>query len=245
MLLYVLLSSVLVGLISFIGVFFLTIKKHVLERILFGLIAFAAGTMLGNAFFHILPESVVELDPLTFSVLLMSGFSAFFVIEKVLHWRHCHHPGHQHPFGYLNLIGDGAHNFIDGLFIGASYVVSPALGVASTIAVIAHEIPQEIGDFAVLIHAGFSRGKALLLNFFSALLAVAGALVGWYFLNDAEAGHLVLPLVAGSLIYVASTDLIPELHKETNLAKSIIAFVLFLAGLALFYFLTQISFFMH
>src|SRR5690606_18306135 len=128
------------------------------------LIAFAAGTMLGNAFFHIFPESFEELEPLKVSLLVMGGFAAFFLIEKLLHWRHTHMDGsgeHEESFGYLNLIGDGAHNLIDGILIGASYVISIPLGIASTIAVVSHEIPQEIGDLAVLIHAGFSNAKAL------------------------------------------------------------------------------------
>lgn len=245
MLSYVLLSSLLVGLVSFVGVFFLAMNQTRLKKILFILIAFAAGTMLGNAFFHILPESIEELAPLTVSFLVLVGFASFFVLERILHWRHCHDTSHHHSFGYLNLIGDGVHNFLDGILIGASYLVSPALGISSTIAVIAHEIPQEIGDFAVLLHAGFSRAKALWLNFASALLAVLGAVLGWYFLNSQESVHYVLPLVAGSLIYVAATDLIPELHKESNTWKSILAFFFFVLGLALLYVFTLLPFLEH
>lgn len=244
MLSYVIVSSALVGFISFVGVFLLSVKKSLLQRMLFALVAFAAGTMLGNVFFHILPEAVHEQEPVIVGVLIMVGFSAFFIIERFLHWHHHHEPGHVHPFGYLNLIGDGVHNLLDGVLIGASYVISPVAGAASTVAIIAHEIPQEIGDFGILLHAGFSRTKALVLNFVSALFAVAGALAGWFFL-DGESVHLVLPLVAGSLLYVGASDLIPELHKEGKVSNSFVALICFLVGLGVMYLLSVSFAYIH
>ncbi len=238
---YVIISSLIVSFLAFIGLLFLSVNRKLLDRLLFILIAFAAGAMLGNAFFHIIPHSIEEgIDPLRVGLLLMVGFALFFVIEKAIHWHHCHDTtcegkGHKRGFGYLNLIGDGVHNFLDGILIAIGYIVSVPVGIATTIAVVAHEIPQEIGDFGVLIYAGFSRKKALMFNFFSALLAVVGAVLGWFVLKDAGFVDLLLPIMAGSLMYIATTDLMPELTKDDNLARSALAFVFFLLGLAVLY----------
>lgn len=245
MLTYVILSSLIVSGIALIGILFLSVNKNLLEKILFVLIAFAAGAMLGNAFFHIMPEAIEEgMEPLMFGVLLMVGFGIFFILEKGLYWHHCHKPGshkehgHKKNFGVLNLIGDGVHNFLDGILIAVSYIVSVPVGVATTIAVIAHEVPQEIGDFGILIYSGYSRRKALLLNFLSALLAVVGAVLGWFFLKNVEFVGILLPIVAGSFLYIASADLIPELAKEERLDKAFLALLFFVLGLVVLYFAT-------
>ena len=139
---------------------------------------------------------------------------------------------HAHPFAYTNLVGDGLHNFIDGLIIGASYIVSVPVGIATTIAVVLHEIPQEIGDFGVLIHAGFSKGKALALNFLSAVAAILGAVVALWLSGAVEGLEMVLiPLAAGGFIYIAGSDLIPELHKENHIVRSILQVISFIAGI--------------
>ena len=219
----ILISSIIVSLISLIGLFFLSVKIKKHSSFLFILIAFAAGAMLGNAFFHIMPEALEKMPALTFSLIFLSGFIAFFIIEKITHWRHCHDGKcDEHsvkPFGYLNIIGDGVHNFIDGILIAISYLASFPIGFATTIAVISHEIPQEIGDFSVLVYSGFTKKKALAFNFFSALLAIIGALLGFFLLKNMNLIYYVLPLVAGSLVYIATTDLIPELHKELKISK--------------------------
>lgn len=238
---YVLISSFLISLIAFIGILFVSMSEKVLNSVLFILIAFAAGTMLGNVFFHIMPETFEEINPLTGGFFLMAGFSVFFVLEKLIHWHHCHdigeRHGRKHVFGYLNMIGDGVHNFIDGILIAASYIVSIPVGIATTLAILSHEVPQEIGDFGVLVYSGFSKGKALMFNFASALLAVIGAVLGWYIFNNIDVINYILPLAAGSLMYIATTDLMPELHKEGRIDKSAVAFAFFILGLALLYFL--------
>lgn len=166
---------------------------------------------------------------------VLGGIMFFFVIEKFIHWQHCHMPiteHHAHPFAYTNLIGDGFHNFIDGLIIAASYLVSVPVGLATTLAVIFHEIPQEIGDFGVLLHGGFSKGKALFVNFLSALLAIAGGVVGLLLNSRVENISLILlPLAAGGFIYIAGADLIPELHKEVGAKKAALQFIAVLAGI--------------
>jgi zinc and cadmium transporter len=158
-----------------------------------------------------------------------------FIIEKFLHWHHCHQVSDSHtniqPYAIMNLIGDGVHNIIDGLIIGASYLVSIPIGIATTIAVVLHEIPQEIGDFGVLIYGGLSRGRALMLNFLTALTAILGAVVSLVAASSIEgATTFLVPLAAGQFIYIAVADLIPEIHKETDWKKSLIQLALFVLG---------------
>jgi len=188
--------------------------------------------MLGGAFLHILPESLSLGENLFVYVIL--GIVLFFLLEKFLYWRHCHDGICEvHPFTYLNLIGDGIHNFIDGIIIAASFMSSMELGVTTTAAVALHEIPQELGDFSVLIYGGMTSKKALFYNFLSALTAVAGALFVYFFFSFASFGKYVLPFAAGGFIYIASSDLIPELHKARKLSDSVAQFLLFLFGIAL------------
>ncbi|MEK6953135.1 MAG: ZIP family metal transporter, partial [Nanoarchaeota archaeon] len=163
------------------------------------------------------------------------GIILSFLIEKVIHWRHCHIPTskkHPHPFAYINLLGDSVHNFIDGLIIAASYLASIPVGIATTIAVILHEIPQEIGDFGVLLHGGFTKKKALFFNFITALTAVLGALIALILSKSIEQLTIFLiPFAAGGFIYIAGSDLIPELHKEVKLSKSVLQILTFVFGI--------------
>jgi zinc and cadmium transporter len=161
----------------------------------------------------------------------------FFMLEKVLYWRHCHEGRCEiHVFTYLSLIGDAIHNFLDGLVIASAFVINAGVGVASTLAIISHEIPQELGDFGILIYGGFTKKKAVVFNFISALLAIVGALVGYFLASQVTDFALyLLPFAAGGFIYIASSDLIPELHKETNKKRSMMSFLFFLAGLAVMY----------
>jgi zinc and cadmium transporter len=236
---YTLASVILVSLFSFIGIFTLSIKTEKLKRFLIYFISFAAGALFGDVFLHLLPEFVEEH---TFgfqtSLSILGGLLIFFVLEKVIYWRHCHMPNdrnHVHPFAYLNLVGDGLHNFIDGIIIAASYIVSIPIGIASTIAVVLHEIPQEIGDFGILIHGGFSKWKALMLNFITALTAFLGAVLTlWlaYFIDGLQ--FFLIPFAAGGFLYIAGSDLIPELHKHSvSLKKSILQLLAFLLGIAI------------
>jgi len=222
---YSLISVIFVSLLSFVGVFFLAFKEEKLQKILLFLVSFAAGGLLGDAFLHLLPEAVEEMGLTTeVSLAVLAGLLIFFALEKFISWRHCHIPTskeHLHPIVFMNLIGDGLHNFIDGMIIAASFLVSIPLGLATSLAVIFHEIPQEIGDFGVLIHGGFSKNKALFFNFVSGSAAIGGAILT-LFLGTRLVGltRLLIPFTAGSFLYIAGSDLIPELHKETNLKKS-------------------------
>lgn len=231
-------SVVLISVISLIGVFTLSMKEASLKRALIYMISFSAGALLGDAFIHLLPELVEENGwTLSVSVYILSGIALSFVVEKIIHWRHCHHPtssSHPHPFAIMNLFGDGVHNFIDGMIIGAAYLVSIPVGIATTLAVVLHEIPQEIGDFGVLIHGGYSKKKALFLNFLISLTSVLGVVVAIVLSNYVEnLTSFLIPFAAGAFIYIASADLIPELHKERKILNSLLQFGLFLLGIGL------------
>lgn len=237
--LYGLLSVFIISLISLVGLAFLSIKNGFFERMLLIAVSFSAGALLGDALFHLLPEAVNGAQGLTFEVAIytLTGILLSFVIEKFIHWRHCHIPTsqkHPHSFAYVNLFGDGVHNFIDGMIIAASYLVSIPVGIATTIAVVLHEIPQEIGDFGVLLHGKMSVRKALGFNFLTALTAVLGFIITFWISGQAQqALKFLVPFAAGSFIYIASSDLIPELHKETRPLFSMLQFGAIIAGLAI------------
>ena len=216
--LYALGSVVLVSLLSLIGVFTLAINDSMLKKILLYFVSFSAGALLGDAFIHLLPEAVESGFTVSISLAVLFGLTFSFVLEKVIQWRHCHlgmETNHPHNFAYMNLFGDGVHNFIDGLIIGASYIASIPVGIATTLAVIFHEIPQEIGDFGVLLHGGFRKKRALFMNFLTALGAVAGTLLAFLLTGVVEGiTPYIISFAAGGFIYIASTDLLPELHRK-------------------------------
>ncbi len=230
---WIILSTFFVSIISLIGIVTLAVKEGLLKKIIFYLIGFSAGALIGGAFLHILPEAIENSSPIRVFYYTIAGIVIFFLMERYFHWRHCHE-GHcsVHVFTYLNLIGDTVHNFFDGLIIAASFIVSFNMGLTTTLAIILHEIPQELGDFGVLIYGGFSRRKALFYNFLSALAAIVGALFG-YSISWLAQGFtaFVMPLAAGGFIYIASSDLIPEIHKESDQRKATLAFVAFLCGI--------------
>jgi len=234
---YSLISVFIVSAVSLIGILTLSIKEAYLRKILNFLISFAAGALLGDAFIHLLPEIVEEYGfGLRISLYVLSGILFFFILEMFIHWRHCHvvSKEHKHPVGIMNLVGDGLHNLVDGMIIAGSYIVSVPVGIATTIAVLLHEIPQEIGDFGILIHAGYTKAKALLFNFGSALLAVLGAVITLVIGTSVENIALFLvPFTAGGFIYIAGSDLIPEIHKTCKPhSHSIIEVVSLLLGIA-------------
>ncbi len=233
---YSLISVAIVSLMSFVGILAFPIKEDKLKKILLYMVSFSAGALFGDVFIHLLPEAVGEAGfGLDISFYIMSGIGFSFIIEKFVHWRHCHIPTskeHIHPFAMMNLFGDGIHNFIDGLIIGASYLASIPVGIATTLAVVLHEIPQEIGDFGVLLHGGFSKRKALFFNFITALTAIFGAVVSLLLSSYAKNMTIFLiPFAAGTFIYIAGSDLIPELHKEAEIKKSLLQFIAIAFGI--------------
>ncbi len=194
------------------------------------LISFAIGALLGAVFLDILPHAFAAADRVpTVAATILFGILAFFVLEKLVLWRHCHvedceaHDGHVAPndhgrSGLMITIGGGFHNFVDGILIAAAFLESTQLGIVTAAAIIAHEIPQEIGDFVVLLHSGYRKGAALLMNALSGLAMLVGALLGYLALHELRAWiHTVLALAAASMIYVAVADLIPGLHRRPEL----------------------------
>lgn len=213
------LATLIVSAISFLGALTLVLRKDLLNKSLFFLVSLAVGALLGDAFLHNIPEAVeIFEDSLSPYLLVLVGFIIFFILEKVVHFHHLHVHEEEvryRPFIYTNLIGDGIHNFIDSLLIASAFSASFELGVAASIAVVLHEIPQEFGDFAVLIHGGMSHKRALLWNFLSAVTAVIGAIVGLLIFSAQEALlPLIIPITAGGFIYIAAADLVPELHSQ-------------------------------
>jgi len=201
------------------------------------LLGFSCGALIGGAFIHLLPESLEEMGQAYQAVLYYTivGIIVFFIMEKFLYWRHCHEEKCPiHTFVYLNLIGDGVHNFIDGMIIAGSFIISYSIGIATTFAVIFHEIPQEIGDFGVLVYGGLTKAKALAYNFVSALTAVAGSLVTYYLASYIQGmDTFLVPFAAGGFIYIAATDLMPELHKRSQAKESLIQLLALLTGIGL------------
>ncbi|MCP8307549.1 MAG: ZIP family metal transporter [archaeon] len=240
-LLLILFATLIVSLISLIGVLFLSLNDKLFNKLLLVLIAFASGALLGAAFLDLLPESLASGSEEVFIFVLL-GIILFFVIEKFLRWRHCHNGKCDiHAFTYLNLIGDGIHNWIDGMIITASFLTSIELGVVTTFAIVAHEVPQEIGDFGILVYGGFKKTKALFYNFISALTAILGAVFTYYFIQHIENfAALLLPLAAGGFIYIAATDLLPELHKREKMKDSIVQLTVLSLGILLIWSLGMI-----
>ena len=209
------------------------------------LVSLSAGTLFGGAFLHLLPETVSELGfTLPVSLLVLGGIISFFILESMIHQHKCEiphqhkyplvHEPHKHSIGIMSLVGDGVHNFIDGLIIAVSYIISVPVGIATTIAVVLHEVPQELADFGVLLYAGYSKKRALLLNFFSATIAILGAVVGLILGSNGEKFALyILPFAAGSFLYIAAVNLIPELHKHCGFKDSLQHLIALLVGIGL------------
>ena len=237
MLIWIIIATSLISLLALIGITTLYFSDKLLKKIVLALVGLSAGVMLGGALLHLIPEAVEESDSINVFLYVVLGFVLFFLIEKLLHWRHCHKGECPvHTFGYTNIIGDGVHNFIDGLIIAASFSVDFRLGIVTALAVALHELPQELGDFGVLVHAGFSKKKALLLNFLAAITIIVGGVTGYFVLDYIDAAKIfLLPFAAGGFLYVAAADLIPEIGKETKLRKSLQAFFIFLFGIIIMY----------
>lgn len=236
--LYAILSACFVSTLSFVGVFLLYFKSDTLSGILNLLICFAIGTLLGNTFFQLVPESYFHMESARLtSWLILGGFFVFFIIEQLLHINNRNKKTIK-PYGYLSLYADGLHNFVDGILIGATWIFSPELGIATTIGIILHEIPQEISDFGILLRAGFSKRKALLFNFISACTAILGTVIALWIGNEfSQFSIYMLPIAAGGFIYLATGCLIPEIVHDTT-KKSLAGNIVFiLLGLAFIYYI--------
>ena len=231
-------ATLIVSLISLVGLFVLLVRKD-MHKIAVHFISLASGTMVGTSFFHLLPESL-EKSPSNALAWTGAGVLIFFLLEKAFVWRHCHL--HEHLEGEISNVskptaarmavtGDAAHNFLDGMIIATSFEASVALGVSVTAAIILHEIPQELGDFAILLHGGFSPKNAVLINALTALFALAGAMTTHIFVGLAPATEgFLLPITAGAFLYIALADLIPQLHEPVHLNQTLMQVVLLVIG---------------
>ena len=229
-------ATFLMSAIAWIGVFAFALSETAVRRGLSGLVAFAAGSLIAGAFLHLLPEAISRGGPrLEYFLWLVAGFVVFFLLEQFLHWRHEHAVGPIHaaePVTYLILVADGLHNFLGGMAIGASFLISPEVGFVTWLAAAAHEVPQELGDFAILVHGGWSRRRALIANFVSALTIVPGGILAWIMGQELDVIFL-LPFAAGNFVYIAASDLIPEIKHATRLRQGVFHFFAFLAGITL------------
>ncbi|MEM2908629.1 MAG: ZIP family metal transporter [Candidatus Bilamarchaeaceae archaeon] len=229
--LWIIVSAIADSLLGFVGIFSLWLNRHDLNKIANVLMAFAAGSLLGAAFFHLLPESLEKIDAEQAFTLTLAGFILFIFLESYFHWHRC--KCGVHPFSFVMLVGDGVHNFLGGLVLAASFFVSTALGIATIVAIIAHEFPQQLGIFGVLIRGGFSRNRALVFSFLAQSTIIIGALVGYYLSGTIEIfSAFLIPFAAGNFIYIASSDLIPEMHKSKGL-ELLKGLAVFLMGVAL------------
>ena len=243
---YTIASVLIVSALSLIGVISLVLSGDKINRIIMFLVSLSAGVLLGDSFLHLIPEAVEKNYSPNIWLWLLVGILIFFILEKIIHWRHCHIPSstlHHHAVGKMNLIGDGLHNFLDGILIAGSYLVSLPLGIATTLAVIAHEMPQEISDFGVLLYAGYHRSKAIFFNFLSALMAVAGSIIALTIGSSMENfPQCIIPLTAGCFIYIAAADLIPELRKDNcSLPQASYQLISIVIGIAIMLLLKKLS----
>jgi len=229
---WILLVTLINGLLAFAGgILYLIFKKN-LDKLLIFFVAFTTGALLGGAFFHFIPEAIKEIHIILTTLLTIGGFILFLLLEKILHWHHCHDGKcDKHPFTFLLLWGDSIHNFIDGIIIAGSFLISIPFGIITSLLIMAHELPQEIGDFGVLVYGGFKKGKALFYNFLAQLTAILGGLLGYFFLPSTDFIVYLLPIAAGGFIYIAVADLIPEIYKEKNSVKIILNLIAITIGL--------------
>lgn len=249
-LVYTLTAVIGISLLSLVGLFMLSLKEEMLDRILFYLVSFASGGILAAAFFDLIPEAIEMVETETAIIYITLGFIVFYILERSIYWYHGH--GHSPTsekveisetdkrteikrFIYLNLLGDGLHNLTDGMVIAASFLISIPAGIVTTLAVIFHELPQEIGDFAILMYGGIKRKIALLLNFITALIAVVGALIVYFIFSSEQFVSFLVGFAGGGFIYISAAELIPELQKEKNMKKSIIQFILFILAILMIY----------
>ena len=229
-------STFSISLIAWVGVFALFLKDELLDRILLVLVSLAAGGLLGGAFLHLLPRAIAEYgseDTVPLFLYLLGGFCLFYVLEQFIHWHHHHTTTHEHePVSYLVLISDTLHNFIDGLVIAGAFLLGVDVGIVTAAAIALHEIPQEIGDFGVLVYGGFDRVHALVLNYLTQSTVILGGVVGYYLAGLLEGTPtFLLPFAAGNFIYIASSDLIPEIKGEENVRRAAVHFAVFLLGI--------------
>jgi len=231
---WILVGGLLMALVAMVGAITLLLPPRRLEQLLVPLVSLAAGSLLGGALFHMLPEGIEAMAPRRAGFYIAAGFTAFLALEQFLHWHHSHrgaaHP--RAPVAVLILLGDALHNFIGGLGIASTFLLNPAAGVAAWFAAVAHEVPQELGDFAILVHSGWTPRTALRWNVISALTFPLGAVLAWFLSQTLSVAGLVL-FASGNFLYIAASDLVPEIKAGSSLRSGVLSFGWFSAGLLL------------
>jgi len=236
---YAIISVIVVSLVSILAVIPLLIQKKISEKTLLFLLSISVGVLLSTVFIHFLPEIVSQDYTLKIALYILLGFLLMFILEKFIHYHHnkkcencdCGH-AHAYHLAPVNLIGDSIHNFIDGVIIAGSYAVNVVVGVTATISIIFHEVPQELADFGILLYSGFSKKKALMFNFLSALTSILGVIVGFVLLNKLNGfTAFVIPFAAGNFLYIAASNLLPQLHRHCNLKDTFIHLFAIILGI--------------
>ncbi|MFC1723857.1 ZIP family metal transporter [Nanoarchaeota archaeon] len=241
MLLYIILATFIISLISLVG---LAISHKQIKKLLHYFISFAAGSLIAVALFDLVPHALEELQEAGIHleeaiIFIALGIILFFLVERWIHWHHCDKDHcHEKPAGILMLAGDFVHNFIDGILIAGAFMINATTGIFTAITVAIHEIPQEFGDYAVLIHAGYTKKKALLLNFISALSAIIGGILGYFIFDTVEgiAPYAVL-ITAGGFLYIALSDIVPSMHEHKRKRILALETIIFISTIIVFYFL--------
>lgn len=225
-------ATIVDSLVGLVGVFSLFTSEAVLRKTIKALVAFSAGALLGGGFFHLLAESLEKMTPFQSFAIALVGFLAFFVLEEYLHWHQCEEC-EIHPYSYLMIIGDSMHNVLDGLVIAGTFMIGTYLGVVTTALIIAHEVPQELGIFCILVSGGFNKNQAIFYSFVAQCTCVLGGILGYFFMSRMDVlASLIVPFAAGGFIYIAASDLIPGMHKTEGLEK-VSSFMWLCLGLAL------------
>lgn len=240
---WIVVAGVGMSALALVGMLAVALPRATLSRLLLPMVGLAAGSLLGGAFFHLLPESIDAIgNELSLYTAVTAGFVAFFFLEQFLHWHHCHRAEHQvhRPLGYLILLADGLHNFIGGLAVGGAFVVDIRVGIVAWLVAAAHEVPQELGDFGVLVHSGWRRRSALVWNALSALTFLLGALIAYAMADHVDVAYL-LPFAAGNFIYIGAADLLPEIKSETNARDKIETSLTFVLGLGVLFTVAQLG----
>lgn len=245
------LSVIIVSLISLLAALPLLIKKEISKKTLLLLLSGSVGVLLATVFMDLLPEAVHEGYTMEIALYILAGFLIMFVLEKLVHMHHKgkdKHVGHGHAYNLVavNLVGDAIHNFIDGVIIAASYSVSTAVGIATTISVIFHELPQELADFSVLLYSGVNKKKALMFNLFAASSAILGTILGIFFIKNIEGFiDFMIPFAAGNFLYIAASNLLPQLHRECKVKDDIMHFAAIILGIGVIYLVSVFFGHMH
>lgn len=227
-------GGILMSAIALVGGLTAFFGEAALRRLILPLVAFSAGSRLGGAFLHMIPTAIAgSPSHLRVFAWVLAGFALFFGLEQFLHWHHCHRASSEckRPLTYLILLGDGIHNFLGGLAVAGGFLIDVRLGIAAWLAAAAHEVPQELGDFAVLLHGGWSKRQALLFNVLSASTFLVGGVLAYAASYRLDVAFLV-PLAAGNFVYIAASDLVPEVNRHRDAAANVVHFGAFVAGIA-------------